>query len=301
MPAQDTHDIKGKIVSVISQKGPCLPVMIAKEAGLSMLFASAFLSELVNENRVKRSRMRVGSSPIYFTHGQEQKLENFSEFLKSKEREAFNLLKETKILKDSEQEPAIRVALRAINDFAISFKDDNDVYWKYFLVSDEEVGKMFGQEAEIKTMEEKPVAITAKSGESAALEKKDGKKDAEKMAEKPVAEKKSRKKAPGRGSFQGEKFLERIREFLSMSNVEIMGIESIGKNELVLKVRENQEEYLLIAFIRKKVSEKDIISASKKASQRNLKYSIVTLGKFPKKTHDLITALKNSRKIDEVK
>jgi hypothetical protein len=121
------------------------------------------------------------------------------------------------------------------------------------------------------------------------------------MAEKPVAEKKSRKKAPGRGSFQGEKFLERIREFLSMSNVEIMGIESIGKNELVLKVRENQEEYLLIAFIRKKVSEKDIISASKKASQRNLKYSIVTLGKFPKKTHDLITALKNSRKIDEVK
>ena len=82
--------------------------------------------------------MRIGSSPIYFIQGQEQKLENFSEHLKSKEKEAFNLLKQKKFLKDSIQEPAIKVALREIKDFTIPFKKENEIYWKYFTASENE-------------------------------------------------------------------------------------------------------------------------------------------------------------------
>ncbi|MFC1682475.1 hypothetical protein ACFL0X_02575, partial [Nanoarchaeota archaeon] len=72
---------------------------------------------------------RVGSSPVYFLEGQERGLEGFSNHLKSKEKEAFDLLKEKKFLGDSEIEPAIRVALRAIKDFAVPFERDGKVIW----------------------------------------------------------------------------------------------------------------------------------------------------------------------------
>ena len=40
---------KQKITQILKIKGPSLPVQIARETGLSSLFAGAFLSELVNE------------------------------------------------------------------------------------------------------------------------------------------------------------------------------------------------------------------------------------------------------------
>src|SRR4030042_1495973 len=121
---QDAMQLKEKIISFIQLRGPSLPVHIAKETGLSILFASAFLSELFNEKRINISNLKVGSSPLYFISGQEPQLENFSKYIKSKEKEAFLLLKEKRILKDSELHPAIRVALREIRDFAIPFKKD---------------------------------------------------------------------------------------------------------------------------------------------------------------------------------
>jgi len=122
MPIQNTLGIKEKILLILQKRGPSLPVHIAKEIGLSMLFASAFLSELVSEKNIKISNMKIGNSPIYFLLGQEPMLEKFSQHLKSKEKEAFILLKEKKFLRDKEQDPAIRVALRTIKFFAIAFK-----------------------------------------------------------------------------------------------------------------------------------------------------------------------------------
>ena len=71
MPTQDTSDIKEKILLVIKRGGPSLPVHVARETNLSMLFAAAFLSELHSENKIKISRMKVGGSPVYFIPGQE--------------------------------------------------------------------------------------------------------------------------------------------------------------------------------------------------------------------------------------
>ena len=96
MPTQDTSKIKEKIIFTLRRRGPCLPVHIANEIQTSILFASAFLSELVSEKKIKMSYMKVGSSPIYFIPGQERHLERFSEHLKSKEKEAFLLLRERK-------------------------------------------------------------------------------------------------------------------------------------------------------------------------------------------------------------
>ena len=156
MSTQNTIPVKEKIISIFKRRGPSLPIHIARETELSILFASAFLSELLAEKKIKISNMRVGSSPIYFIPGQEFMLEKFSEFLKSKEKEAFLLLKEEKFLKDSKQEPAIRVALRELKDFAIPFKKDEEIYWRYFNVPESEFEKV--EEKVVETSKE-PVKI----------------------------------------------------------------------------------------------------------------------------------------------
>jgi hypothetical protein len=135
---KETHD---KIIKVLEEKGPSLPIQISKSIGISSLFTSAFLSELANEKRIKISHLKVGGSPLYFLEGQEKKLEDFYKYLHPKEAEAFLLLKKKKILKDSEQDPSIRVALRSIRDFSIGFKKEEEIYWRYMLTDEKEMQK----------------------------------------------------------------------------------------------------------------------------------------------------------------
>jgi hypothetical protein len=134
----DALQLKEKIMALIQAHGPTLPVFIASQTGLSIIFSSAFLSELISDKRLKISDMHVGSSPLYLIPGQEPLLENFSQYLKSKEKDAFMILKEKKFLKDGDLEPAIRVALREIRDFAVAFKRDDDIYWRYFTIPESE-------------------------------------------------------------------------------------------------------------------------------------------------------------------
>ena len=97
-----------------------------------------FLWKLISERKIKISSMKVGNSPIYLLPKQEPRLEKFSQHLKSKEKDAFLLLKEKKFLRDKEQDPAIRVALRAIRDFAIPFRRNGEIIWRYFMIPESE-------------------------------------------------------------------------------------------------------------------------------------------------------------------
>ncbi len=135
----DASQTKGKIVSAIKIKGPSLPVQISREAETSPLFAGAFLSELAKEEAIKISNMKVGGSPLYYIKGQEHLLDNFFKYLPEKEREAFLMLKQNKILEDTKQTPAIRVALRSIKDFAFPFKKDNEIFWRFHTTPEQEI------------------------------------------------------------------------------------------------------------------------------------------------------------------
>ena len=75
---ENALDMKEKIILVFKKRGPSLPIHVAQETGLSILFSSAFLSELLTEKKLKISDMKVGSTPIYFIPGQEFMLEKFS-------------------------------------------------------------------------------------------------------------------------------------------------------------------------------------------------------------------------------
>ena len=136
MDPAETHE---KIIGVLNEKGPSLPINIAKALEISSLFISAFLSELTNQKRIQVSSLKVGGSPLYYMRGQEEKLEDYYKYLHPREAEAFLLLRENKVLKDSDHDPATRVALRSIKDFSVGIKMNEDIYWRFFSVPKEEV------------------------------------------------------------------------------------------------------------------------------------------------------------------
>ncbi|MFA5857392.1 MAG: hypothetical protein WC867_08580 [Candidatus Pacearchaeota archaeon] len=155
--------VKNKILEILKRRGPSLPIQLAKEVGISSLFVSAFLSELSTEKKIKISKLKVGGSPLYFMDGQVDQLEKFHSYMHPKESEAFLLLKKEKVLKDSSQDPAIRVALRSIKDFAVGFTDDNEIYWKHILIPNEEVELMFKSKPKI---EDKIIEISNQGEEN---------------------------------------------------------------------------------------------------------------------------------------
>ena len=301
-PQQDHLQVKEKIISFIKMRGPSLPVHIGKEINTNILFTSAFLSELISEKRLKISRLKVGNSSLYFIPEQESLLEGFSQHLKSKEKEAFELLKQKRILKDSEQHPAIRVALREIKDFAIPFKKNGELYWKYLKVSDMELIELMKNEIPVKSQTikekspEKPII-----SEQIILPKKEEIKDKEnyqsmvglkkKIIKKDILNKKIYQK-------KNDKFFNRVKEFLSKNSIEILDIEDASKDNLILRIKINGKEKLLVAYNKKKIDENDIIKAYKKSSELALEYIIISLGEPSKKINEFIEAVK---KLDGIK
>ncbi|MEK6906591.1 MAG: hypothetical protein AABW81_03145 [Nanoarchaeota archaeon] len=291
MPSQDTSQIKENMVSSIRKRGPCLPVNIAGDVGMSILFTSAFLSELVSDKIIKMSYMRVGSSPVYFLSGQEDMLEKFAMHLKSKEKEAYLLLKEKKFLKDTEQEPAIRVAIRFIKDFAIPMKREDVLFWRYFTIPESELE----EEKQIKEIEQ-IITLPVKQ-EGKVLEISD--KTPEKKPEKKEKKKKQVKaKAPEKK--QNDRFFNKVKESLLRESIEILDIENFSKNEIILRVRVSEEEKIVIAYNKKKITEQDITKSYKKISDSNLKYIILSFGEPAKKTDNLIEAVKKLDKIIKI-
>ena len=285
---QDPNEIKESIISALKSRGPSLPVHIANEIKSSMLFASAFLGELVSEKRVKMSHMKVGSSRLYLLTGQEPSLENFSQHLRSKEKEAFLLLKEKKFLRDTAQSPAISVALREIRDFALPFKSGEEIVWRYFSVP----------ESEFKIAEKKPLEIEVKKPAIATAEGEIQKPlDIFSKEGKEEHKKKPKKK---RISDKENRFFASIKEFLSSNSIDLLDIKSLGKGEITLKIKDKGKEMLLVAYNKNKITENDIINASKKASKESLPYAIVGFGSPLKKIDGLIEALKGLSSIKKI-
>lgn len=312
---RDTSEIKQKILSVIKRKGPSLPVHIAREIGSDMLFTSAFLSELVSEKKLKLSSMRVGNSPLYLIPGQESQLEDFTEYLNSKEKEALELLKKEKTLEDSEQEPSVRVALRSLRDFAKPFKKEGKIFWRHVNVDEKNVKGEEMEKALPKTSE-KELDIFDKNKEEKnkenseeetseeskkdddqkereedseetkeSSEKSNEKKNEEKLPDKPkekikVKERKKVKKKSKTSSSKTkkEKFFDKIKEYLDNQNIKLKDIVGFGRKRVSLIVEYNGERKFLMAYDKKRINETDIGRASKGAKKHNLPYIILSKG-----------------------
>src|SRR3989344_61487 len=320
MPQQNAPDIKEKIMGILRRNGPSLPVHVANGTGLSILFSGAFLSELYSDKKIKISSMKVGSSPIYYLPEHESSLEKYSQHLKSREKDAFTLLRDKRFLKDTELEPAIRVALRAIKDFAIPFENEKELYWRYFSVPQSEF--TLEKKQEIKRPDKADVEVkhaitpSEKPADTPTLEKEVIKavKVLEEEKEEPktleIFDKKTKsskskpqkplKKPLKKSSKKEEGFFNKVKELLAKKSIEILDIEDIKNMEITLKVKNKGKEELLIAYNKKKISDSDILKAYKKSFEANLPYIILSLGEAPKKTQSLIDAAKSLTSIEKL-
>ncbi len=322
---QNLSDMKSRILSYMKVHGPCLPIHISKETKTSHLLASAFLSDLASEKIIKISYMKVGGSPLYFLPGQEQMLENFEKFLNHKEREALSLLKKSKILEDEEQEPSIRVALKAIKDFAlpytVTFQEKHITFWQYFSLSEDEARNLISEKLEklqpksVQEIEKKVEIIEEQKIEAKIAE--EVKKNPEVKIEEIIAkieekkpetkiepifkeETKPKIKKIKREKPKSDKFLEEIKLFLAKRNLEMVRVEKYDKKEVSAIVKEAGKELWLHALNKKKIDASDLLKAYKKANSLNLPYLIFTRGDASKKLSESISALKALERIDKI-
>jgi hypothetical protein len=323
---QDVQTLKKSILSFLDMSGPSLPIHVARYTKQSMLFTGAFLSELIAENKVKTSFMKIGGSPLYFLPGQERKLEPFGEHLKDKEKEAFQLLKRNKVLVHDEQNPAIRVALKSIKDFAFTTEKDGKVNWRYFLISDDEARTLFNSQkgiAENENIKVHPQIIPYHQYQRTAIniqrpqteqiikrpiiaQVEENKKEPESISEgikEPVNEKKHiiktavKKKS---NQIKNDKFFDSIKDILISKDYEILDIINLSKSELTLLIEKDKKKKMIAAFNKKSVSEPDIIKAYKKAKELGLPYIVLSKGEPNKKIKNFVEAVKSLEEIGKI-
>lgn len=297
---ESANNIKLKIIEILKLKGPSLPVQIASKLEISSLFAGAFLSELAKERAIKISNMKVGGSPLYFLQGQEEILEKFYTYLPGKEKEAFLLLKEKKILQDRKQQPAIRVALRNLKDFALTFSSDNELWWHFHSVGEQQVRELFEKTSE-KPKLKQAIKLTPKIKKKTLSEKPRQKIEQQldiglKPISKPIA--KTIKKT--RTTRSGQNFLEEIKPFLQNKNIQLTGLEEVSKKKIIAHATLNSQPCLLAAYNKKRITEKELIKIYKIAKNLNLPYYIITKDEPTKKMKETMAAYKNLLKIDKL-
>jgi hypothetical protein len=134
---------KEDVLNIVKLKGPVTPTEIKRELKKETYLISAVLSELVNTRTVKTTNVKKGTSIFYYIPSQEAKLEQMISYLNEKDQRTVHILKEKKVLQDKPQELLIRVSLRKVPDYAKPInirisEDEVKLFWKYFLVSDEE-------------------------------------------------------------------------------------------------------------------------------------------------------------------
>ncbi len=285
-------DYREKILGFIKIKGPVLPVQISKEIGSNILMASAHLAELTANGKLKASAIKVGGSPLYYIPGQEDMLQRFTENMNDKEKKAFDLLMQGKILRDSEQEPVIRVALREIKDFAVplnvSYGDKSEVFWKWHLIADSEAeqaikSKMNPSKEPAEKIIKEDAVEKAMAKDEAQL--KEGKVE---TLKKPI-EKEIKPRQKGK---EGDFFLE-IARFFEKNKINVLGNEVIKKNsemDFIIEIPSavGSLQYYCKAKNKKSISDSDLSSAYVKGQFKKLPVIVLSAGDLSAKAKEMI-------------
>ena len=287
------------ILEIINRKGPVLPVQVSKEINDNILMASARLSELLSSKKIKISSLKIRGSPLYYLPGQEEKLRDFANNLGGVEKKAYDLLEQGKVLRDAAMEPAVRVALRNIKDFAVPlqviYQEKTEIFWKWYLTENKEVEIVIKDilDSISKSPEiQQPQALQKEPEQQTRLEKpKEEIKKPEEIVKKEIQK---TRKTPVKINFLNE-----INSFFSKAKINIIEVKEIKKNSefditIELNTQLGNVKYFCKAKNKKNISEGDLSSALVNAQSKGLPLLFVTNGKTSKKSQEkLKTDFKN--------
>ena len=292
-------ETREKIVEIVKRIGPVLPVQISKEVGMNILMASAHLAELTASKRLKISTIKVGGSPLYYLQGQEAMLQKFTSNMNDKEKKAYDLLEQEKILRDSEQQPVIRVALREIKDFAlplnVKYNDKTEIFWKWYLSQDEEVEKLI--KAKLQILEkplEKVIEEKKELKQEVVYKQTEKQKQIKETIEKPKqpAEKIQKEKTKDRKQKE-DNFLRDITRFLEKNKISIISTEVLKKNSEIDFIVEipsvvGNLQYYCKAKNKKKISDSDLSNAYVRGQLKKLPVLVLSSGEPSTKAQQML-------------
>jgi hypothetical protein len=219
------------------------------------VFASAILSELLNTKQVKMSHLKIGSSSLYFLPGQEKELEEQTDNLKFAEKEAYLKIKEKGTLADEECDPAIRIAIRNLKDFATPFKLKDKIIWKYSF-NEEKIIQENQTKDNLKDEIKKKVYGPEKKIEPIFIEK-------------------------------NPEFLKEVKNFLEKKNIDFLEEIKTEKKEIIGRININTTiggiNFLLIAKNKMTITREEINSATQQAIYNNMP-CLILIRKEPPRT-----------------
>ncbi len=305
---------KEKILQYMRRNGPSQPTRIAKELGVDSIIASALLANLVSKNIIKVSHMKIGGSPLYYLPGQERNLQKFSDKLPGKEREAYNLIKSEQVVKNEELDPAIRVAISYLKDFAkpitIMLKNQQEMkLWKWYMLSNEDATKIIREkyfnQSNKERKEEKPIVkkIEQKKVESfqepISQEKIEVEEDKEKeRKEQGKEDKKNQEENQKEQEEQKEESNEPqenipsdIRKAMQNRKLVIEHYEEGKGKDAEMKAHvDGFDRHKIFIYItrKKRINEKDIAMAYLKAELKRIPLIIMHKGDFTKDAEALL-------------
>lgn len=303
---QKLLETKERIIEVIKKNGPELPVRVANAIGNNNIFTAAFMSELVGEQKLKISNMKVGSSPLYYISGQEEQLQKYSNYLNNKEKEAFNLLKQNNVLEDSQLEPAIRVALRHIKDFAtpiqIIDKGETKIFWKLHTLTNEKAKELIEKVINPPIKKQEKAVITEQK-----IEEMSKKQEVKEIIQSHIVKEENPiiqiKKAPKLKEINSP-FLDNINKLLIEKEYEITKEISIKKKEFTGKIKMQTilgiQEFYLVAKDKKKITLEDLVSTLQKANAEKMPALIISPGDIEKKAQEYFKEWNNLIKHQKV-
>jgi hypothetical protein len=308
---------KDAVLKIVQMRGPVIPNDIRKEIGGENLIIGAILSELAGEGKVKVSSTKIGGTPAYYSPGAEIRLQNLIKHLNEKDRQTAELLRQRKILKDSDLTPLMRVSLRNIRDFAkpleVIVKGQREIYWKWYLIPAQEAEQIIlkkvkpATKPEIKAPEpiqrrvveeKKPVAAEPKKearAEPARIKEASRERKEEKKEAKPVIEVQKELGKPAE-ELEKEKdvFFKKIWEYFKLNDIQIIDYKIIRKKseiDLTIEVpsRIGSQEYYCKAKSKAKVNDGDLSSAYVQGQSRKLPVIFLTTGEMTKKAKEMLS------------
>lgn len=276
--------MRDKIISFVKANGPVLPYQIAKVINENMIIASAHLSEMVASGILKISSLKVGGSPLYYAPGQEHLLQKYSQNLHEKDRKAYELLSQKRILEDTSLEPLTRVALREIKDFAVPIKvTQNDkvyLFWRWYLANDNEVRSLINSYFESLILKKEKITEAEETKKNTGQSKQ----EQTVLKQKELIE-------PMKDSFYNS-----ITDFFKKSKINVLSFEIIKKNsemDFVIEVPSafGDVTYYCKTKNKKRISDSDLTNAYVAGQLKKLPVVFLCRGELSKKAENILKNL----------
>lgn len=290
-------DYRQRILS-LARSEPVLPTQVAKNLGIDSLMAGAMLSEMVSKGIIKVSSLKVGGSPVYYAPEAASKLLDFTSSLNEKDQRTVKLLESERVLRESDQDPLVRVSLKNVKDFAlpltVSYDGKEELFYKWFLLSDADAEKRIRDVLEPKSAPDVQKGAPEESSLEPAPEPlKSG-------PDKPVPEPRTSEPKAGRPDSRPKKVIGEIapvvESFFRNNDIYVVERNVVRKDDVEYVVELPSPVGSLAYFCKvkgkKRVNDSDLSSAYVQGQLKKLPILFLIQGDLTKAAQELLPKLK---------